>query len=224
MPNERMKKMEFRKTPQTLRYPADGVRRLRIQCNIFQVCLKLGRTDEIVLSYEDTQYRRLNIRASEEEICLSDEAAPTLYGVFRMIELKRNKELIVEIPLGFRGDISVESAEETISMDFLDVCGDIAARSQSGRIDARGIAGNHIAFSSNAGLIHAGQILPHSSLEMKTRAGRIECTLGKHWRAYRIYSRAQQGVCNLPPVCGDGPILVEAATATGCIHIEGRWL
>lgn len=204
-----------------LTFPAWEIKSLKIDCKIFRIHVihVMGSvSDEIVFRYINTGLRKLKIKNESGNMEVSDKAGVAIYEMFSLIELTRQNELIVEIPKGFSGLLTLEGSSETVMLDHLDVAGDVSVWTTASRIECRGISGRNIALSSNTGSVRAEKVQPQNRIYMATTVGAIECSLCGNAADYQLTCQSEHGICDFPQ-SGNGSKLVNASSVTGSIHI-----
>jgi hypothetical protein len=70
--------------------------------------------EQIVLRWKDTNLRELCISICGSELNITDNVKPAVYELLALTELMRERELFLEIPGKYEGDVCVKSINEAI--------------------------------------------------------------------------------------------------------------
>ena len=87
--------------------PVDSCQSINIESRIFQIQLTGCQGNDVRIRWQDTGVRKVEISESNGRLEIKESDLVTIYGVLGLIELTRDKELIIEIPQAFTGDIKV---------------------------------------------------------------------------------------------------------------------
>ena len=152
---------EFTPETKSIRYPADGIKSIHIACKNYRVQIISGEGDEIVTSYQNNRYRKMNVRETGESIYMEEEMAVTFYEFFRLSELMEDNLLEITVPERCRRlDVFVETAITGISLHGINA-GTIRLRSNTGDIRVQGAGiGQSLTAQSATGKIFC--VLPGS--------------------------------------------------------------
>jgi len=87
--------------------PVDSCQSINIESRIFQIQLTGCQGNDVRIRWQDTGVRKVEISESNGRLEIKESDLVTIYGMLGLIELTRDKELIIEIPQAFTGDIKV---------------------------------------------------------------------------------------------------------------------
>jgi hypothetical protein len=200
-------------------YNSYSIRTIQINCKIFSITVIGSKDDNIRVSWENTQYRSLNIVPASDILRITDSAELTFYGMRALIELKRNKEVLIEIPIHYKGSLVIESAEEGINMDGVYTDGDIFVRSTAGFVRLYNIQGKHIDLVTGPGGIDAERLNVQNGIHLTSVNGNIYCSINDRIENYKMNCFTLHGRCNLPNYYGEGAKTVQARSTTGSVNI-----
>ena len=128
----------------------------------------------------------------------------TLYGVIGLIQLKADKELTLELPSGFEGNVQIESTDESVRV--LGVVGSCSLRVKTtvGAIDISATDIQHYDLVSQGGAITLHSVKSGKGIKVSTINGNVDCLCTEDASEYLLDCRSEHGECSLPDVVHRG--------------------
>lgn len=117
------------------RFPVDEVSEIQIKSSLSQVNVIAGSGADIVLHWTDTKRRTTEAALDSKKLSVKDHGAITLYGIIGLIQLKADKELTVELPTEFGGNIQIESMDESVRVVGVTGSSSLRVKTTTGAID-----------------------------------------------------------------------------------------
>jgi len=202
--------------------PAGSCQSINIESKIFQVQLTGCQGNDIHIRWQDTGVRKVKISESNGKLDIKESDLVTIYGVLGLIELTRDKELIVEIPSAFAGDIMINAmGGEHVKLDRIQTGGilDIQTKTRMTILNAVKAASMRIE-AKHSGGIHANNIQCEQGITLITAMGAIICGISEPMQNYSVSCYSKRGRCNMPLTNNVGIKALNAESVSGNISVQ----
>lgn len=201
-------------------FPAQSITHITIKSSLSQITVVMGGTSDIVLRWTDTKRRTTSAVQTGRALQVSDQAPFTLYGVLGLIELKRDKELTLELPADYAGSLTLESKDEAIRLLGVEMVGDLSAKTTAGEVELSAVSVARLELATQSGKLDLKGIASTKGIFLTTVSGAVHCTCTEPAENYLLDIHSDYGNCEAPAVGGKGPKLFRARTQHGQMEIR----
>lgn len=201
-------------------YELDNIQKIQINCRIFKIRVVSCQSGKLELSWIDTSTRSLTVEQQNNELIITDNAAIALYGTLRLIDLKRDAQLLIKVPENYQGIITLQSNEEKIHLTDVKTNGNIGVASNTGEIILEDVETKVIDIRGNNGKINCLAIKATEKIDISSQNGSIDCCINDREENYTIYCKTQNRRCNFPECKGDGEKKLRITSKLGNISVD----
>lgn len=201
-------------------FRATEIKKLEINCKIFQICVTNSLSENIEISWRDTTLRTLKVKQDGDNLVITDKAMVTVYGTLALINLKKDSQLVVKIPNAFTGKIILQSNEEKIHLTDITSLGDIGISSNTGEVLLENVYANLIDVRGNHGKVECYSVAVDSMLDISTKDGQITCYIDGSKDDYSIFCNTKSHKCTCPETNDESPKKVRVVSQIGSISID----
>jgi hypothetical protein len=203
-----------------LEYKANEIDKLEINCHIFSICVVNSLTDKIELSWCDTLMRTLDISQEGNQLSLEDHASIGIYGTLALIDLKKEAQLLIKVPMDYSGMLIIQSKEEKILLTDVTILGNIGISSNIGEITLENINANLIDIRGHHGNINCFAVDISEMLDISADSGKIDCCINGFEENYTVFCKTQNRRCNYPEISGQGAKKLRIVSKMSTINIQ----
>ena len=202
--------------------PAASCQSINVESKIFQVQLTGCQGSDIRIRWQDTGVRKVKISESNGRLDIKESDLVTIYGVLGLIELTRDKELIVEVPSAFVGDITINaSGGEHVKLDRIQTGGILDIQTKTKMTILNAVKANSMRIEAkHSGGIHANNIQCEQSITLITAMGAIICGISEPMQNYSVSCYSKRGRCNMPLTSNVGIKALNAESVSGNISVQ----
>ena len=201
------------------KFPVDEVLEIQIKSSLSQVNVTAGIFTDIVLRWTDTKRRKTEAALDSKKLSVKDHGAITLYGIIGLIQLKADKELTLELPPEFRGNIQIESTDENVRVVGLTGSCSLRVKTTAGAIDIFATDIQHYDLNSQSGAVTMHSVKSGNGIRVSTNNGNIDCFCVEDASAYLLDCHTEHGKCSLPSVIRRGGKMMNIRSRTGNITV-----
>lgn len=201
-------------------FPVQSITRITIKLSLSQITVVRGGTSDIVLRWTDTKRRTTSAVQTGQALQVSDKAPLTLYGVLGLIELKRDKELTLELPADYAGSLTLETKDEAIRLLGVEMAGDLSAKTTTGGVELSAVSAARLELTTQSGKLDLKGIASTKSISLTTISGIVHCTCTEPAENYLLDIHSDHGDCDAPAMGGKGPKLFRAHAQHGQMQIR----
>ena len=207
---------------QTKNIPADSCQSIHVESKIFQVQITGCQGNDICIRWQDTGVRKDEISEAGGRLDIKESDLVTIYGVLGLIELTRDKELIIEIPQVFTGDITINAAGgEHVKLDRIQTGGLLNIQTKTRMTILNAVKANSIRIEAkHNGGIHANNIQCERDITLITAMGAIICGISETTQNYSVSCYSKRGRCNVPLTNNIGVKTLNAESVSGNISVQ----
>lgn len=202
--------------------PADSCHSINVESKIFQLQLTGCQGNDIHIRWQDTGVRKVEISEHSGRLDIKESDLVTIYGVLGLIELTRDNELIVEVPLSFAGDIMIHATGgEHVKLDRIQTGGllDLQTKTRMTILNVVKAASIRIE-AKHSGGIHANNIQCEQDITLITAMGAIICGISEPMQNYSVSCFSKRGRCNMPLTNNIGIKTLNAESVSGNISVQ----
>ena len=200
------------------KFPIDEVSEIQIKSRLSQVNVTAGSEKDIVLRWTDTKRRTTEAVLDSKKLSVKDHGAITLYGIIGLIQLKADKELTLELPSEFGGNIQIESMDECVRVVGVTGSCSIRVKTTAGAIDISAADIQYYDLSSQSGAVTMHSVKSGKGIRISTNNGNIDCRCVDA-SAYLLDCHTDHGECSLPSVAHRGGKIINIRSQTGHIVV-----
>ncbi len=201
------------------RFPVDEVSEIQIKSSLSQVNMIAGSGSDIVLRWTDTKRRTTEAALDSKKLSVKDHGAITLYGIIGLIQLKADKELTVELPSEFGGNIQIESRDESVRIVGVTGSSSLRVKTITGAIDISVTDIQHYDLNSQSGAVIMHSVKSGKGIKVSTGNGNIDCFCAEDVSAYLLDCHTEHGKCSLPSLVHRGGKMINIHSQTGNITV-----
>lgn len=201
------------------KFPVDEVLEIQIKSSLSQVNVTAGSGTDIVLRWTDTKRRTTEAALDSKKLSVKDHGAITLYGIIGLIQLKADKELTLELPSEFRGNIQIESTDENVRVIGVTGSCSLRVKTTVGAIDISATDIQHYDLNSQSGAVTMHSVKSGNGIRVSTNNGNIDCFCVEDASAYLLDCHTEHGKCSLPSVIRRGGKMINIRSRTGNITV-----
>jgi len=207
---------------QTKNIPADSCQSIHVESKIFQVQITGCQGNDICIRWQDTGVRKVDISEAGGRLDIRESDLVTIYGVLGLIELTRDKELIIEVPLAFAGDIIIRAAGgEHIKLDRIQTSGLLDIQTKTRKTILNAVKADSIRVEAkHSGGIHANNIGCEQDITLITAMGAIICGMSEPIQNYAVSCYSKRGRCNVPLTNNLGSKTLNVESVSGNISVQ----
>lgn len=202
------------------RFPVDEVSEIQIKSSLSQVNVIAGSGADIVLHWTDTKRRTTEAALDSKKLSVKDHGAITLYGIIGLIQLKADKELTVELPTEFGGNIQIESMDESVRVVGVTGSSSLRVKTTTGAIDVSATDIQHYDLNSQSGAVIMHSVKSGKGIKVSTGNGNIDCFCAEDANAYLLDCHTEHGKCSLPSLVHRGGKMLSIRSQTGNITVD----
>jgi len=202
--------------------PISSCQSIYVESKIFQIQLTGCQGNDICVRWYNTGVRKVHISENAGKLEIKESDLVSIYGVLGLIELTRDKELIIEIPPAFTGDITINAAGgEHVKIDRVQTSGiiDIQTRTRTTILNAIKAMSIRVE-AKHTGSINANNIQCDREITLNTVAGAIICGISEPVQNYSVGCYSKRGRCNVPTVSHDGGKTLRINSVSGNISVQ----
>lgn len=203
----------------TQKFSVEKVSEIRIKSSLSQVNVVGGNESDIVLRWTDTNRRKTAVEQDGKALLVKDKASVALYGVYGLVKLKEDKELTLEIPKDFRGEIQIESNDECVRVLGVSCSADLSVKTTVGAVEISATDMQSYRLSSTAGSISLRGVTSESGIQASTSGGNIDCVCAESVQAYLLDCRSEIGECHMPNYISRGGKRLQLRSKSGQISV-----
>jgi len=202
--------------------PADSCQSINIESKIFQIKLTGYQGNDIRIRWQDTGVRKVEISENNGRLDIKESDLVTIYGVLGLIELTRDKELIIEVPQTFAGDIMIHAmGGEHIKLDRIQTGGLLDIQTKTRMTILNAVKADSIRIEAkHSGGIHLSNIGCEQDITLRTAMGAIICGISEPLKNYSVSCYSKRGRCNVPLTNNIGVKTLNAESVSGNISIQ----
>ena len=201
------------------KFSADEVSEIQIKSSLSQVNVIAGRGTDIVLRWTDTKRRTTETDLDHKKLSVKDHGAITLYGIIGLIQLKADKELTLELPSGFGGNIQIKSMNESVRVVGITGSCSLRVKTTTGAIDISATDIQHYDLNSQSGAVIMHSVKSGKGIKASTINGTIDCFCAEDVSAYLLDCHTEHGKCSMPSVVHRGCKMINIRSQTGNITV-----
>jgi len=200
----------------------DSCQSINIESRIFQIQLAGCQGNDVRIRWQDTGVRKVEISESNGRLEIKESDLVTIYGVLGLIELTRDKELIVEVPLAYAGNITINAAGgEHVKLDRIQTGGLLDIQTKTRMTILNAVKADSIRIEAkHSGGIHANNIGCEQGITLITTMGAIICGISEPMQNYSVSCYSKRGRCNVPLTNHFGVKTLNAVSVSGNISIQ----
>lgn len=207
---------------QSKNIPLSSCQSIYVESKIFQIQLLGYQGDDIRIRWNNTGVRTVNISENARRLEIRESDLVSIYGVLGLIALTQDKELTIEIPLEFTGDITISAAGgEHIKIDCVQTSGllDIQTNARTTILNTLKAESIRVEAKHNSG-INANSIQCEKEISLSTVGGAIICGISESAQNYSILCYSKCGRCNIPPTSNNGGKTLNVNSVMGNISVQ----
>ena len=178
-----------------------------------------GSGTDIVLRWTDTKRRTTEVALDSRKLSVKDRGAITLYGIIGLIQLKADKELTLELPSGFGGNIQIKSMNESVRVVGITGSCSLRVKTTTGAIDISATDIQHYDLNSQSGAVIMHSVKSGKGIKASTINGTIDCFCAEDVSAYLLDCHTEHGKCSMPSVVHRGCKMINIRSQTGNITV-----
>lgn len=201
-------------------YELDNIQKIQINCRIFKIRVVGCQSSKLELSWSDTFTRSLTVEQQNNELIITDSAAIAFCGTLRLIDLKRDAQLLIKVPENYQGIVTLQSNEEKIHLTDVKTNGNIGVASNTGEITLENVEAKIIDVRGNNGKINCFATKVIETIDISSENGSIDCCMNDREENYTIYCKTRNRRCSIPECKGDGDKKLRITTKMGNISVE----
>jgi len=179
---------------------ADSCQSINVESKIFQIKLTGYQGNDIRIRWQDTGVRKVEISETGGRLDIRESDLVTIYGVLGLIELTRDKELIIEVPQTFAGDIIIHAmGGEHVKLDRIQTSGLLDIQTKTKMTILNAVKAESIRIETkHSGGIHANNIGCEQDITLRTAMGAIICGISEPPENYSVSCYSKRSRCNVP--------------------------
>ena len=168
---------------------------------------------------KDTKRRTTEVALDSRKLSVKDRGAITLYGIIGLIQLKADKELTLELPSGFGGNIQIKSMNESVRVVGITGSCSLRVKTTTGAIDISATDIQHYDLNSQSGAVIMHSVKSGKGIKASTINGTIDCFCAEDVSAYLLDCHTEHGKCSMPSVVHRGCKMINIRSQTGNITV-----
>lgn len=193
------------------------VTEIQIKSSLSQVNVMAGSGTDVVLRWTDTKRRTTEAALNGNILSVRDHGAIALYGIIGLIQLKADKELTLELPSDFNGNIQIESTDESVRVLGVIAPCSLRVKTTVGAIDVSASEIRQYDLNSQSGTITMHGVKSEKGIRIVTVSGNIDCLCAEDASAYLLDCHTEHGSCSLPSMIYHGSKIINIRSQTGSI-------
>lgn len=95
-------------------YSSEAIKYIQLHTKVQQIRIVGSVSNDIRIFWSDTVLRKLKILQNDCTLTICDEALPALYGVLGLLELTRENELLLQIPMHYKGSLCIQTTSNKV--------------------------------------------------------------------------------------------------------------
>ena len=204
----------------TKNFPADEITEIRIKSRLSQVSVVAGNGDDIMLYWTDTGRRTTTATQDGEALEVEDKGEIGFYDVLGFIQLKEDRELVLEIPASFTGSLEIEARDEPVQVFGVGGLGSLSVKTTIGAIEITTMDALDYQLSSKGGNISLHGVSCGSGISADTNNGNIDCLFVGDEMQYLLDCHTDRGTLDIPRTTYNGEIPLRLRTVSGKISVQ----
>ena len=201
------------------KFPVDEVSEIQIKSSLSQVNVITGSGTDMVLRWTDTKRRTTEVALDSRKLSVKDRGAITLYGIIGLIQLKADKELTLELPSGFGGNIQIKSMNESVRVVGITGSCSLRVKTTTDAVDISATDIQHYDLNSQSGAVIMHSVKSGKGIKASTINGTIDCFCAEDVSAYLLDCHTEQGKGAMPSVVHRGCKMINIRSQTGNITV-----
>ncbi len=201
------------------KFPVDEVSEIQIKSSLSQVNVITGSGTDMVLRWTDTKRRTTEVALDSRKLSVKDRGAITLYGIIGLIQLKADKELTLELPSGFGGNIQIKSMNESVRVVGITGSCSLRVKTTTDAVDISATDIQHYDLNSQSGAVIMHSVKSGKGIKASTINGTIDCFCAEDVSAYLLDCHTEHGKCSMPSVVHRGCKMINIRSQTGNITV-----
>jgi len=220
--SETEKRGHYAMSSQSKSIPADSCQSINVESKIFQIKLTGYQGNDIRIRWQDTGVRKVEISETDGRLDIRESDLVTIYGVLGLIELTRDKELTIEVPQTFAGDIIIHAmGGELVKLDHIQTSRLLDIQTKTRMTILNAVKAESIRIETkHSGGIHANNIGCEQDITLRTAMGAIICSISEPPKNYSVSCYSRRGRCNVPLTNSIGVKTLNAESVSGNISIQ----
>ncbi len=196
------------------KFPVDEVSEIQIKSSLSQVNVITGSGTDMVLRWTDTKRRTTEVALDSRKLSVKDRGAITLYGIIGLIQLKADKELTLELPSGFGGNIQIKSMNESVRVVGITGSCSLRVKTTTDAVDISATDIQHYDLNSQSGAVIMHSVKSGKGIKASTINGTIDCFCAEDVSAYLLDCHTEHGKCSMPSVVHRGCKMINIRSQT----------
>lgn len=161
----------------TQSFTSTEIQKIDMNCNIFKIRVVASPGDMIEISWKDTVMRSLEAKAEKGVLKILDHAAIGIYGTLALINLKKDAQLLVKLPVSYAGKAIFQTKNEPIHISDISSLATVGISTSTGEIILENASFNQLDIRGNVGKVCCYSFDVGESAAITTRSGAILCNL-----------------------------------------------
>lgn len=179
-------------------YAVNDIHVIHVRCRVCRIHVVGTAGSEIRLRWHDTKLRVLDVQAQDGTLEIRERDRAAIYELFALLEVSRDKEILLELPQTFTGDIRLEAIGETVECSGIRAAGKLELRTQTGAVRLSDSGADTLTIRADHGTIHGQGLFAEKEISMSTVTGSIFCQVQGSEKDYAVFCRSQHGQCRAP--------------------------
>lgn len=201
-------------------FTANEVHSVLVQCHVCRIQLVGTPGNEIRISWRDTNLRKMSVQMQGGTLEVKERDRVAIYELFGLLELSRDKELLIEIPRSYIGSVRLNTVGETIECGQIGISGSLEIHTKTGAVRLRDIQADCVSVEAEHGNIQAFGIAVNKGIMMSSVNGGINCEAYGRAEEYSISCCSQYGKCTVPQIPMSGSKNLRFDSLTGNINVS----
>lgn len=200
-------------------YSCDKIQKIEINCKIYKIRVVESTSENIEISWYDTVMRNLEVKLDESSLKILDHASIGIYGTLALIDLKKDKQLLIKIPKNYCGKAIFQSTEESITISDLNCNASIGISTSTGEILLENVCCDNLDIRGHMSKINCYSLDTKSSISISSKSGNINCNLKGSEDDYTVSCISKNRRNTLNNIKGNGPKNVSLSSEHGKIDV-----
>lgn len=201
-------------------FEIDNINSIKVNCRVSNIMIIGTNQEHITISWFDTRFRKLKFDLQNGELFIKEKDIIAIYGFFGLLELSKNKEIKLEIPNSYKGNIILETTKEGILCNNLAIESQLNITTNTGFVKMNDLVVDTLNIKAEHGNVASENIKVKNEITIRSLTGNICCNIKGKSSDYKMDCKSSHGKCDIKEYCSSGTKIMNVLTNTGNIKIN----